>query len=249
MKKAIYCATVFISLLFSSCTKTGSDASSSGGNSTSGSMARFTLVGNYLYTVNQQSLKTFNVSNPASPKLESTVNVGPDIETIFPFKGGLYIGSNTAVYLFDITNPAKPERSSQASYIIRGNDPVVANDSLAYSTIRNFGVNNSTLNVINVKNSKAISILSRFPVNAGLYGLGTADSALYICQHNAGLRIYSIKDSLAYNPASRRIVNDGEIYFDVIPSGNLLYTWIEGGNSIFNITNRMNPILLSKTKN
>jgi hypothetical protein len=233
----------------SSCSKEGVSSDSAGGNSTGGSMARFTLVGNYLYTVNQQNLKTFDVSNPAAPTLQSTVDVGPDIETIFPFKGNLYIGSSTAVYLYSLANPAKPERSSSATYIIRSRDPVVANDSLAYSAIRSINAGGSLLNVIDIRNPKAISIRMQLPFTEALYGLGIADSALYLCRHSSGLQVFSISDSLAYRPISRKVVNDSETYYDVIPSGNRLYTWIEGGNCIFDITARMNPVLLSKTKN
>jgi len=240
-------------ILLQSCSKSNDSASlsnSSSGNSTGGSMARFTLVGNYLYTINSQTLKTFNVSNPASPVLENTVSVGPAIETIFPFKGNLYIGSTTTLYVYSLNNPGKPAALSATSYQLpfRGGDPVVTNDSLAYSSIRNTSGVGSLLYVSDVKNPQATRVLNQIPFSATTYGLGLADTALYICGHRAGLFVYSLTPS-PLNPALRKTINDGETYYDVIPAGNLLYTWIEGGNSIFNIADRMNPVQLSKTKN
>ena len=49
------------------CTKTDSanagNFASNGGTGTGGSTARFTIVGNYLYTVDKQNLKVFSLSN------------------------------------------------------------------------------------------------------------------------------------------------------------------------------------------
>lgn len=252
MKYILFAFLACASFLIISCAKDGLGASNatsnSSGNSTGGSLARFTLVGNYLYTINNQNLKTYNVSTPASPALESTITVGGDIETIFPYKDKLFIGSSRVMYVYSISNPAKPQKTSQVAYVVIGCDPVVANDSLAYSTVRNLRGNGSTLNVIDIKNVQAATIVNRISFATNMYGLGLADTALYVCEHSAGLKIYSLKNS-ATIPTLRKALNNGETYYDVIPSGNLLYTWIEGGNSILNITDRMNPVLLSKTKN
>lgn len=250
MKKHILSLLIISVLLLHSCSKSSDAASSSlsAGNSTGGSLARFTLVDNYLYTINNQNLKTYNVSNPASPVLENTTTVGGDIETIFPYKDKLFIGSSRAMYVYSISNPAKPQKTSQVAYVVIGCDPVVANDSLAYSTVRNPGGTGSILNVIDIKNIQAATIVNRRNFATSMYGLGLVDTALYICEHRAGLKIYSLTNS-AFTPTLRKELNDGETYYDVIPSGNLMFTWIEGGNSILNITDRMNPVLLSKTKN
>ncbi len=237
--------------ILSSCSKDGAAVDSqSSGNSTGGSMARFTLVGNYLYTINNQYLKTFNVSNPGNPTLESTVNVGPDIETIFPFKGNLFIGSNQTLYVYSLSNPAKPSSNSATNYVVpfRASDPVVANDTLAYSSLRNTGTTGGTLTIMNIRNVQLPVVLNRIALSTSPYGLGLIDTALYLCESNAGLKVYSLKAN-ATSPTVRKTISDGETYYDVIPSGNLLYTWIAGGNSIFNIADRMNPVLLSKTKN
>ncbi|MEI6185453.1 MAG: hypothetical protein WCP65_07985, partial [Bacteroidota bacterium] len=53
-------------------------------NSTSGSMARFALVNDRLYTVESYYLSSFNVSNPAMPIATGRNPIGSGIETIYP---------------------------------------------------------------------------------------------------------------------------------------------------------------------
>ena len=69
---------------------------------------------------------------------EITIKVGFEIETIFPFKDKLFIGSTSVVHIFSITDPAKPAKLSQAisPTVLRRCDPVVAKDNVAYATLR-----------------------------------------------------------------------------------------------------------------
>ena len=80
---------VFSTLLFASCSKNvlNNNSTSDGANGIGGSLARFTLSGNYLYVVEPTSLKTFDVSNPAAPVLQNTIGIsGANVETIYPYK-------------------------------------------------------------------------------------------------------------------------------------------------------------------
>ena len=68
-------------------------------NSIGGAMARFTLVNDYLYTVGRSALSSFNVLNAADPLLENTIQLGWNIETIFPLNNKLvYWFTNWHVY-------------------------------------------------------------------------------------------------------------------------------------------------------
>jgi hypothetical protein len=49
-------------------------ATANGNFGTGGSMARFTLYDNYLYTVNNYTLKLFNISTPTAPSQENEIN-------------------------------------------------------------------------------------------------------------------------------------------------------------------------------
>ena len=129
MKKNIIIILLF-ALLLNSCSKEGAD-SAGAATGAGGSTARFTIAGNYLYVVDNTSLKAFDISNTTGdPLLKSTTNVGINIETIFPYQDKLFIGSSNAMHIFSLTNPEKPTKLAQANYIIRMScDPVVAKDS------------------------------------------------------------------------------------------------------------------------
>lgn len=78
------------------------DSNSSNGNSPDGiggSLARFSLVGNYLYTVDDQSLRIFDISNPAVPTFSGEKFIGFDIETLYSLDQYLFVGSRLGMYI------------------------------------------------------------------------------------------------------------------------------------------------------
>ena len=79
-------------------------------NGQGGSMARFTLMNDYLYTVSYRELYSFNVSTPQDPKYinKSVIPDNQMIETIYPFKNKLFIGSTTGMYIYDVSTPGSP---------------------------------------------------------------------------------------------------------------------------------------------
>jgi hypothetical protein len=99
-----------------------------------GSLATFTLKGNYLYTVDYSNLSVFNIENATNPIKVNSMNVGFDIETLFSFQDYLFIGSQNAMYIYDITNAELPKKMSQSDHF-RACDPVVANGTNAYVTL------------------------------------------------------------------------------------------------------------------
>jgi hypothetical protein len=74
-----------------------------------GSMARFTITEDILYTVGSYNLKVFDITVLADPVKGNTVDIGWNIETIFPFGNNLFIGSQNGMYVYDISEPSLPE--------------------------------------------------------------------------------------------------------------------------------------------
>src|SRR5688500_6185492 len=181
-KNIIYLFVLFVLSQNMSCTKESAGKVFPGTSGKGGSLARFTISGNYLYMVDKSTLKTFNLTDPSSPELKSTVNVGFEIETIFPFQDKLFIGSTSVVHIFSIENPEAPEKLSTAlsPQVFRRCDPVVAKDSVAYSTLRTNGSCGGTQSILAVYDIK--DILHPLQVNGIFvsepYGLGYADNAL-----------------------------------------------------------------------
>ncbi|MGN6530815.1 MAG: LVIVD repeat-containing protein [Ginsengibacter sp.] len=211
-----------------------------------GSMAKFAIAGNYLYSVDDKQLKSFDISNALKPVLQNTQNVGFEIETIFPFQDKLFIGSATQVYIYSIEDPAKPKLLSSAisPQVMRRCDPVVAKDSVAFATLRTNGPCGGSQSVLAVYNIKDITNpvqVTTYPVGEP-YGLGYSGDILYVCDKQRGLILFDI--SLPYQPHPINInINDGS-YVDVIPYQTTLICRTTTGIILYDITDNRKPVLI-----
>ena len=123
----------FIFFLIIACEKnTNSTDTSSTGKG--GSLARFTIVGNYLYLVDYATLEVYDISTTYAFK-RSSVFVGFSIETIFPYKDKLFVGSRDGMFIYSLADPKKPVKIGAARHL-RSCDPVVGNDTLSFVTLR-----------------------------------------------------------------------------------------------------------------
>ncbi len=197
------------------------DASTSGGNSTGGSMARFTLVNDYMYAVDQGNLYSFSLSNPQQPTETNRQNVGWNIETIYPFKENLFIGSSAGMFIYNINNPGVPSKQSEFSHV-SSCDPVIANDKYAFVTLRSGtacqGFTNQ-MEVLNVQNITSPQLIKTYPFT-NPHGLGLSDKTMFLCDGHAGLRILD-----AGNPSNIKETMNFDIgtATDVILIGNTAY--------------------------
>jgi hypothetical protein len=211
-----------------------------------GSTARFAIQGDYLYTVDKEALKVFNISDVANPVLKNTVPIGFEIETIYPFKDKLFIGSTSVVYIFSVDDPENPKQLSTAisPQVIRRCDPVVAKDSVAYATLRTNGPCGGTQSILAAYDIKDVTNpvqRATYPVTEP-YGLGYADAALYVCDRY-GLYVFDIQK--AYSPKMVKEFVNGW-YLDVIPWNNTLICQVQDGLSLYDISNRLNPSFITK---
>jgi hypothetical protein len=158
-----------------------------------GSYSRFGQYDNFLYCVDNSSLRPFSLTNPSCPAALDAMSIGWNIETIFPWKDRLFVGSQSGVFIFNATNPAQPVLESVFSHAT-GCDPVVCDEENAYVTIRD-GVecrNGSTLSVnqldvIDIRNLPAASLRKTYPMT-NPKGLSVAGRYLYLCDD--GLKIF-----------------------------------------------------------
>jgi hypothetical protein len=237
MKAILYTLLLLAIAVQFSCTKADSGSPSHGAG---GSTARYTVVGNYLYLVDHYELKTFDISDPAKLVLKSTEHLGWNIETIYPYKDKLFIGSQSGMFVYSLADPVKPKREGAVNHV-RACDPVVANDTVAYVTLRSFGTScNGTQNVLNVYSVKQAQPTLVKSVTMTLpYGLGIKNNALYVCEGANGLVVFDI--SKGFDPVKKKTLND-EVYFDVIPYGNLLICQVQGGIRFYDISDPLNPV-------
>ncbi|MCH8332138.1 MAG: hypothetical protein IH946_12335, partial [Bacteroidetes bacterium] len=112
-------------------------SSNSGGGETAGkggSMAGFSLVDKYLYTIDNTSLHLINIEDPKNIHKENRVWIGVNIETLFPYGDRLFIGSQTGMHIYDNSDPSNPIFISEYEHV-QACDPVVVRGDYAYVTL------------------------------------------------------------------------------------------------------------------
>ncbi|MDX5347138.1 MAG: hypothetical protein LPK19_07805, partial [Hymenobacteraceae bacterium] len=228
MKKKLYSLATFALMAFALAACEGDDASgnlrsndaasSSSPTGKGGSMARFAINGDFLYTVDNTNLKVFNITTPAVPKPQSTVSLNFGVETIFPYKNNLFIGTSTGMYIFDVQTPGVPQQLSWYQHIVSC-DPVAADDNYAYVTLRSgttcrAGMNR--LEIVDISNLQNPRLVKEYNMS-NPKGLGVDGKKLFVCDD--GLKVYDISD--VQNLQLMQHFNNVNSY-DVIPNAGLL---------------------------
>ncbi|WP_373520495.1 LVIVD repeat-containing protein [Aquiflexum sp.] len=160
-----------------------------------GSMARFTLMSGHLYAVDDYSLRVFDVMQEDDPKHLKNIDLGWGIETIFPFKDKLFIGSNTGMHIYDASNPSDPKVMSVYQHITAC-DPVVVNDVHAFVTLRSgmfcrMGVDE--LQVVDITDLYRPTLVKAYPM-LNPHGLALAGDYLYVAEGKHGLKSFNVAD-------------------------------------------------------
>jgi len=220
------------------------------GNSTGigGSMARFTINHEHLYMLDAGNIITADISLPSFPEKKSAQYLAWDIETIFPYENRLFIGARSGMHIFDLTVPENPEWITTYSHI-NSCDPVVVSGNYAYVTLRSGtqcdGFTNQ-LEVLNISNIESPSLVKVYPMH-NPHGLGIDDPVLFICDGEAGLKVYDATDKL--NIDKKLLKQYKNIHaFDVIPFNNVLMLIGEDGLFQYDYTDPLNIRFLSQIR-
>ncbi len=206
-----------------------------------GSYARFGLYNDYLYTVDNNWLRSWSVA-AACPLRSDSVLVGQNIETIFPWKDYLFIGSQTGVFIFDNSNPAHPVQKARFDHA-SGCDPVVCDDQYAYVTIHEGTTCNGTFNqldIIGIENLPNASLLKTYPMQRP-FGLSVTNEHLFLCDD--GLKIFDKSDPLALKQLAH--LRDIKAYDVIAFSDSHLLLVGDGGFYQFDVSDPEHPRQLS----
>ena len=251
MKYIIALATAII---FIGCGSSGAGGGSNGGSNGAGSpkgggatgkggsMARFAISGDYLYTLNKKEITAFDISIPSKPLPYTSDTVPWDVETLFSYGDYLYIGAEGGVYIYNKPTPSKGMAEVGKFVHVKSCDPVVVEDGFAYVTLNNGSdcrVQNGVdmLQVLNIKDPLN-------PISAKMSdgndtirnmidpkGLGVDGNSLFICDGAGGLKVFDINKT-ENNETNQTTVDlyyerentiDDIDCYDVIPNnGNLI---------------------------
>jgi len=188
-----------------------SAADFSSGEGTGGSLARFTIAGNNLYTVDQNSLKIFDIANPQNPQFVVSKQVGFGIETIFPLNKNLFLGTSAGMYIYDINTPENPQKVTYYEHVISC-DPVVSDGKYAYVTLSSStqrcwrGANE--LQIIDLQNLKSPVLVKQYALTQPR-GLAIRNDTLWVCDNGIKVldvsnkqqirQLFDFKDIVAYD--------------------------------------------------
>lgn len=190
----------------------------------SGSLARFTIAGNYLYAIDESMIKTYSLTAIQHPVLLHELDLHNNmsvIETIFSIGNSLLVGADNGVHLLQIQPTGIPTYQSFYAHF-KACDPVVSDGNFAYITVRsgrNCRIQETVneLQIVNIQNFNNPIKIATVPLTFP-QGLGVDRNLLFVSDE--GLRIFDITQKNA--PKEIQYLRNLDA-IDVIPlSGQLL---------------------------
>ncbi len=209
-----------------------------------GSMARFGLYDDYLYAVDNSTCYMFDVRNPESPVNAGKQGVGWDVETMFIYDSHMFLGTMSGMIILSLDVPLAPKYISNFSHVTSC-DPVVVADGYAYVTLRGGQICRSTTNRLDViklsSDYKNNDMVGSFNM-VGPYGLGIDGDILFVCDGDAGLKVFSVEDKARVTNNQIAIFPNIKTY-DVIPVNGFLFMIGQDGFYLYDYSNIQNITL------
>jgi hypothetical protein len=221
---------------------TRNNSSVPSGTGIAGSYARFAQVDNFLYIVDQSSLRTYSVTTPSCPAFIEAQQIGWNIETIFPYEDRLFVGSQNGVFIFNNSNPQRPVLEANFQHA-RACDPVVCDGDYAFVTLHDGtfceGFANQ-LDVIDIRNLPMASLSRTFAMKHP-QGLTVTSDYLYVCDD--GLKVYDKTN--APDLVEKKHLPGRETYDAIALDDTLLLVIGPDGFTQYDITDPVDPQELS----
>jgi len=211
-----------------------------------GSMARFIINGDQFYGLNQTNMQVININQPTAPVAGIKIEMQRMVETVFIDNSNLFVGTQTGMLIYDISQPSNPVYKSVYDHF-QSCDPVVVKDNLAYVTLRAGNRCGNWQNVMEVIDLKVITspVLMKSYSLVEPYGLGIDNKTLFVCDGKAGLKIYDASDPLRIDLNILKQYPNLKA-LDVIPFGNVLIMIADDGIYQYNYSDLLNIKQLSK---
>lgn len=180
-----------------------------------GTMNRIAVEFNHVYVISKDKMYVF--SDGGSLQKTTEKNINDNTETIYASDNRIYLGSSTAMTLFNAANPSNPWEVSELQHT-ESCDPVLPNGNVVYYTLRaveDEGCNSlgeNTLNIVDVTNPSEMVVTNSFQLDSP-YGMALISNKLLVGEGANGLTIFD-----ASNPKNlNKMVTYSEIEaFDVM---------------------------------
>jgi hypothetical protein len=231
-----------VALLQFSCDD-GGDGEGSALTGKAGSLARFAITDTHLYAVDNKQLNVYQILADGSLGKINSSYIGEGVETIFARGNELFIGTNSGMVTYDISNPSAPVMISFYNHFFAC-DPVVVQDTLAFVTIRSNNCRAASINqldIINIKDLENPVTLSTYNLDSP-YGLGVDGNLLFVCEGDYGMKVLNIS-----NPRSATLIKHypNVHAYDVIPNDGILILTGDDGVMQYDYSNESNITKLS----
>lgn len=178
-----------------------------------GTLNRIAVESGHIYVLADDKLHVVeNGSNEISHVRD--ISLGDGMETVYAQDERLYIGSESAMLTYNISNADKPSRISEFTHTTAC-DPVLPYGDIAYLTLRsveNAGCNVSsenTLNIIDISNINEPVSLNSIDMESP-YGMTIINHFLFVGEGTNGMAIFNIKDP--EKPIKLTVVQNMEAY-------------------------------------
>lgn len=232
MKKYLFILTLVIGVISCESDSASSETLAPTSDGQGGSLARFTLKDNYLYTVDNFDLNVFNVTDTKDPIKVNSVPIGFNIETLFGYKDYLYIGSQNGMFIYSLENPEFPSKLSSVEHFTAC-DPVIANDTHAFVTLHTNTFCGNDINVLEIydvtKVTEPVLLNSRNLTSPK--GLGLYENYLFVCDDE--IKVFDVSKP----EESKLVTSIKRSAFDVIIRNDLLIAIGESGLYQYSLSN------------
>ncbi|SFP67836.1 LVIVD repeat-containing protein [Parafilimonas terrae] len=213
-----------------------------------GSTARFTVLNDYLYTVDYYALHSFDITNASDPEPihdEAITVTGGVVETIYPSNNNLFIGTSNGIFIYSVAGGGIPTYTGQFGHFTAC-DPVIADNSNAFVTLRSGtacqGFNNE-LEILDIATDITNPSLIKTYSLTNPRGLTKDGNLLFICDGADGLKLYNAAD---INNLSLLKTIGGFEANDVIAWNKIALVTAGDGLYQYDYSNTNNVKLLSK---
>jgi hypothetical protein len=240
-------ATILLSGVLYACSKDSSAISSGEVSNTGqgGSLAKFSIQGNFMYKVEGSMLKVYDISNTSSTALLNSIDLkNTGVETIFCNSQYLFFGTQNGMLIYGLSKPSAPNYISTYTHVVSC-DPVVVQGNTAYVTLStgnrcNRGLNQ--LEAIDISDISNPTLLKAYQMGNPI-GMAVAGKYLYLCDQLAGFKVLDITDNM--NIVEVASIKD-LLAYDVILSSNKLTITSTSGVYQYDCTDPLNLKFLSK---